>query len=189
MLDRVENIEATLSILAKEDKRNSRSSESLSGRLQVQRSQRRLQSEPWSLHSRWAQLGIDSTFIATTQNNFRDYLWAMKIHIPLSRIVGPFMLVMSVSVRTFPLCPGQFKFLPGSSLAMARNVSNDHPFVLACDEGDLLTVRTMLQNGQGRTSDVVEANWTPLSVCKSTLRGSGAHTNWKTVVRHTGRER
>ena len=118
---------------------------------------RRLESEPWSF-------GVNGSFIPTVQGKHKDYFLAMQVAMPLSRIVGPYALMMSVSVRTFPLCPSKFKFLHGSSLALARIVQEDDPFMVACDRGDLIAVRTMLQKGQGRPTDVIDRNWTPLAV-------------------------
>ena len=134
---------------------------------------RRLDSEPWSLGSNWADFGVNGSFVSTTQGAHRDHFLAIQVSLPLSRIVGPCALIMSVSVRTFPLCPGNFKLLHGSSLALARVVEEDDPFMVACDRGDLITVRSMLQNGQGRPTDVITRNRTPLTVSKLQPRSLG----------------
>lgn len=74
------------------------------------------------------------------------------------------MLVMTVSVRTFPLCPLNLSLRHESSLALARVLDNDHKFLVACDRGDLLAVRRMLKDGEGRPTDIEARNWTPLAV-------------------------
>ena len=99
----------------------------------------------------------------TTQGAHQDYFLAMQLSIPLSQIISPYAFIMSLSVRTFPLCPSKFN-IHGSSFALARIVPEDDPFMVACDEGNLIEVRTMLQKGQGRPTDMIDRNWSPLAV-------------------------
>ena len=120
--------------------------------------------KPWTAGSAWAALGINGSLIPVSEGAHRDYAFAMQIPVPLASIVGKYALLMSVSVRTFPLCPMTFKILDGSSLAVARVLDIEHPFLKACDQGDLIAVRTMLGTGEGRPSDVSSDSWSPLTV-------------------------
>ncbi len=125
---------------------------------------RRLQSPPCWLDSTWAVFGATGSLISTEQGAHKDYFMAMQIALPLDRIIGEYALVMAVSVRTFPLCPSKFRLLHGSSFGVARIVDELDPFMLACDKGDLIAVRSMLQRGEGRPTDIAARNWTPLAV-------------------------
>lgn len=102
--------------------------------------------------------------IPVTEGAHRDYSFAIQVPVPLAWIVGRYALLMSVSVRTFPLCPMTFKVLDGSSLAVARVLEENHSFIQACDRGDLIAVRTFLSSGEGRANDVCGDNWSPLTV-------------------------
>ena len=133
---------------------------------------RRLDPEPWTFGSNWAVFGVKGGFVPTTQGAHKDYFLAMQVSIPLSQIFRPSAFILSLSVRTFPLCPSRFELLHGSSYAVARVVPQDDPFMVACDRGDLISVRTMLQNGEGRPTDVIDRNWTPLAVSGTIQRES-----------------
>lgn len=89
---------------------------------------------------------------------------------PLKQIFGRYVFVVAVCVRTFPLCPMKFNLRPPSSFALARLVDTDDEFMVACDRGDLLTVRSMLQDGRGRPTDVTDKNGTPLTVSDADKR-------------------
>lgn len=123
-----------------------------------------LRYKPVSLEDDCASWGVRYSLIPTSQGPYRDYCIAMQISTPLARILGRFMLVMTVSVRTIPLCPLNLSLRNGSSLALARVLDNDHKFLVACNRGDLLAVRRMLKNGEGPPTDIGARNWTPLPV-------------------------
>lgn len=57
-----------------------------------------------------------------------------------------------------------FKVNNASGCAFARVLPSNHPFMSACRRGDVIDVRHMLQNGEGRVSDLDERRWTPLAV-------------------------
>lgn len=125
---------------------------------------RQVTRKSWTTGTAYAAFGVNASLIPIDEGMHRDYACAMQIPMPLSRIVGKYALLMSVSIRTFPLCPMTFRILDGSNLAIARILSPIHPFMEACDRGDLIAVRTMLQTGEGRASDITEDNWSPLTV-------------------------
>lgn len=120
---------------------------------------------PWSAGSPWTFFGIQGSVIPTVQGACRDYSFAMFAKLPFTPIIGKYALLISVAVRTFPLCPFSYRLLGGSNLTVARIVDNDSPFMKACDDGNLIAVRSMLQSGQGRPSDITDQNWNPLTVC------------------------
>ena len=125
---------------------------------------RRLASEPWFFGSSWAVFGMSESCIPTVQGAHTDCFLAMQLALPLVRIVGRYAFVMSISVRTFPLCRAKFRFLNGSTFALSRILPSDDPFMVACDKGNLIAIRTMLEKGEGRVSDITDRNWTPLAV-------------------------
>lgn len=130
-------------------------------------SKRTLQCKPTSLEESWASWGVRYSLIPTSQGPYRDFCVAMQISVPLACILGRYMFVMAVLIRTFPLCPLSLSLRHGSSFALARVLDNDHKFLVACDRGDLIAVRSMLQDGQGRPTDIGDKNWTPLAVSQS----------------------
>jgi hypothetical protein len=129
-----------------------------------------LRYKPVSLEDSWTSWGVRYSLIPTSQGPYRDFCLAMQVSVPLARILGRYVFVMAVSVRTFPLCPMKFSFRHGSSFAIARVLDNDHKFLVACDRGDILAVRSMLQDGQGRPTDIGDRNWTPLAVSRQRRR-------------------
>jgi hypothetical protein len=128
---------------------------------------RTLRWKPISLRDNWTSWGVRYSLIPTSQGPYRDYCVAMQISVPLAYILGRYMFVMAVSIRTFPLCPMNLSLRHGSSFALARVLDNDHKFLVACDRGDLIAVRSMLQDGQGHPNDIGDRNWTPLTVSQT----------------------
>ena len=57
-----------------------------------------------------------------------------------------------------------FRILEGSNLTFIRVLEVDHPFITACELGDIDIVRAMLRSGDGRASDVAGENWNTLAV-------------------------
>jgi hypothetical protein len=47
---------------------------------------------------------------------------------------------------------------------MARIVEENHPFLMACKDGDIETVRFMLRSGEGRPTDMTVGGQTPMEV-------------------------
>lgn len=92
----------------------------------------------------------------------------MQASTPFSQILGRYVIVIVVSMRTFALCPMKLMFRHPTALAVSRLVDNDNEFMMACDRGDTLAVRAMLRDGRGRPTDVAERNWTPLTVSETT---------------------
>lgn len=119
---------------------------------------------PNSLEDDWTPWGVRYSLIPTSQGPYRDFCVAMQIPVPLARIIGRYMFVMAVTIRTLPLCHMNLSLRHGSYFAVARVLDNDHKFLVACDRGDLLAVRSMLQDGLGRPTDIGDRNWTPLAV-------------------------
>lgn len=141
-----------------------KSSIDLSATKTARMSNRMLRYKPVSLEDDWISWGIRFSLIPTSQGPYRDFCIAMQVSVPLARILGRHMFVMTVSAQTFPLCPMKISLGHGSSFAIARVLDNDHKFIAACASGDLLAVRSMLQDGQGRVNDTTDKNWTPLAV-------------------------
>lgn len=128
---------------------------------------RRLLWAPWCLGSSWAAIGVNGSLIPTEYGRYWDYCLAMQLCLPLAQSVLPYAFLMSLSVRTFPQCPGKFKFLEGGNITFARVLRDDDAFILACKDGDIDAVRVMLRNGQGRATDIVAKNWNPLAVSQA----------------------
>ncbi|KAF2716492.1 ankyrin [Polychaeton citri CBS 116435] len=108
-----------------------------------------------------AAVGVRYTVVSTKQGAHSDYHIALSASIPFLNVLGHYMLMVTMSIRTFPLYT--FRACVESSLSVARVISKDSPFFTACTNGDVLAVRKMLVSGQGRLSDVDEDNWTPLA--------------------------
>lgn len=128
---------------------------------------RRLVWTPWSLGSNWAALGVSGSLIPTEYGRYWDYSIAMQLCMPAAQSYLPYAFLMSVSVRTYPRSPYRFRFLRGGNIGIARLLEEDHPFIVACGDGDVEAVRTMLRTGEGRADDIVARNWHPLAVRES----------------------
>lgn len=126
------------------------------------RPRRLLRYKPPTLSIGWPSLGIRGSIIPTSQGPHWDYCFAIQVS-----ILGYYVLVIAACVRTLPLCRTTFTLRDPSAFALARFVGDDDEFMVACDRGDLLTVRSMLQDGRARITDVGAGKWTPLTVSKS----------------------
>lgn len=130
---------------------------------------RRLKSAPRSLSQLWAIIGVDGDCIATLSQDHVDHALSLRIGMPLLRMTSPYILTISFVVRTLPMDPWALAF-SGGRCALARLVPTSHPFMAACQRGDVVDVRKMLQSGEGRLSDVDERQRTPLAVSRKYLQ-------------------
>lgn len=138
--------------------------------LERRKRNRVLRCEPLTLGAGWVPWGLRGSLIATSQGPYWDYYLAMQMSIPCSQILGCYALILELSFRTSPLCWTRLTLRNPSSLAVARVVGDQSDFMVACDRGDLLAVRSMLLDGRGRPTDVGERNWTPITVSKNDVR-------------------
>lgn len=67
---------------------------------------------------------------------------------------------LRIRVRTSPNLPLSIT----ASFAVARVVSRNHPFMLACRQDDVAQFEVMLRAGIGRVSDIDDRGWNPLAV-------------------------
>jgi hypothetical protein len=58
-----------------------------------------------------------------------------------------------LSLELTPLDRNVLTFRHPSYFAVARVVEGRHAFAVACHEGDLLTIQSMLQSGESRLTD------------------------------------
>jgi len=119
---------------------------------------------PWTSGKVWATWGFRGAFVTTKQGYHTDYNINFSVSLPLARILGSYALTACLSLRSTPLCRSSFTFRHPSYFAMARIVEANHPFLLACDKGDLETVRFMLRSGEGRPTDITADGCTPMFV-------------------------
>lgn len=119
---------------------------------------------PWVLGRNWQDWGVRGALIATKQGHYTDYSISVSVSLPLARILGSYALTWSLSVRSTPLCRSAFTFRPPRYFAVARVVESNHPFMSACQNGDIETVRFMLRSGEGRPTDVTPYGSTPMLV-------------------------
>ena len=130
----------------------------------------------WSLNNAWALIGIYGDTISTLQGSHTDNFISVQVDMPLLRLLGRYMFVLSVTVETFPLDPWRFNFM-GRGCAFARVVPTSDPFMVACRRGDFRDVCKMLENGVGRVSDMDERRWTPLAVSVPAGNFTARHAN------------
>lgn len=119
---------------------------------------------PWTIGKVWGNWGFRGAFVTTKQGYHTDYNINFSVSLPIARILGSYALMVCLSLRSTPLCRSSFTFRHPSYFAMARVVEADHPFILACDQGDLETVRFMLRSGEGRPTDMTADGCTPMFV-------------------------
>lgn len=57
----------------------------------------------------------------------------------------------------------KFRLLDGGNLTIARLRDDDDPFMAACRDSELGTVRRMLMSREGRATDITASNRNPLA--------------------------
>lgn len=127
-------------------------------------SKRTLVAISWQSGTRLESWGYRGTLITTKQGYHTGYSINFSVSLPLARILGSYALIGCLSLRSTPLCRRSFTFRHPSYFAVARVVDNQHPFMLACFNGDVETVRLMLRSGEGRPTDVTAEGETPMLV-------------------------
>lgn len=168
LLDRVDEVKDMISQDRHESEKDADVEDGSNSRPLMQNinSRRRLVQAPWSSGSNWAALGINGSLIPTEYGRYWDFCLAMQLCMPVCQYFVPYAFLLSVSVRTFPLCPYRFKFLKGGNIGFARLLADDHPFIDACESGNTEVVRAMLRSREGRADDIVARNWHPLAVSR-----------------------
>ena len=127
-------------------------------------SKRALVTSPWRPGKSLESWGFSGAFITTKQGYHTDYNITFSLSLPLARILGSYALTGCLSLRSTPLCRNHLTFRHPSYFAVARVVDTYHPFMSACGNGDLETVRSMLRSGEGRPIDMNVRGDTPLAV-------------------------
>jgi hypothetical protein len=118
----------------------------------------------WKSSKSWERWGFCGLYVTTRQGYHTDRGINLSVSLPLARILGSYALTGCLSLRSTPLCRSSFTFRHPSYFAVARVVDEDHPFMSACRDGDIETVRFMLRSGEGRPTDMTAKGKTPLFV-------------------------
>jgi hypothetical protein len=142
---------------------------------------------PWTTGKVWENLGVRGAIITTQKGYHTDYNITFSISLPLARILGSYALIGCLSLRSTPLCRNYLTFRHPSYFAVARVVDRYHPFMLACQNGDLKTVRFMLRSGEGRPTDRDVVGFTPLYVSHQ-VEICGSEYTHRSLVRCTSWE-
>lgn len=121
------------------------------------------------LDTSWESWGLRGSLSKTTKGSYTHYSVGFTIALPLARILGSYALTGVISIRSCPLAGNLFTFRHPSYFAMARLLDDDHPFFIACRNGDLAAVRVMLQSGEGRPTDIDCSGDGPLVVCSKAV--------------------
>lgn len=121
-------------------------------------------SSPWTVARSWELWGLRGSILTTQQGAKCQYDIKFSILSPLARILGGYALTGCLSLQSNPLYRNALKFRHPSYFAVARVVDHRHPFIMACWMGDVTAVRSMLQTGEGRPSDVTADGETPMLV-------------------------
>lgn len=124
--------------------------------------------EPWDLTERWQSWGLRGSVIKSKQGSYTDYDATFTFSLPLAWLLGKYSLNGQLSFRTSHLWQNTLKLRHPSYFSVARVVELSHPFMGACRNGDIDTVRTMLRNGEGRPTDRDTIGQSPMSVCYAT---------------------
>jgi hypothetical protein len=139
-------------------------------------SKRTLVTSPWTTGKGWENWGFRGALITTKQGYNTDYNINFSISFPLARILGSYAFTGCLSLRSTPLCRSSFTFRHPSYFAVARVVEWNHPFMVACRNGDSESVKFMLRSGEGRPTDVTHEGKTPMLVSQQTTI-DGVHTH------------
>lgn len=126
--------------------------------------ERTLVTSPWRTGSDWENWGFRGALVTTKQGYHTDYNINFSVSLPLARILGSYALTGCLSLRSTPLCRSSFTLRHPSYFAVARVVEQDHPFMMACKNGDIEAVRYMLRSGEGRPTDMTAEGTTPMFV-------------------------
>jgi hypothetical protein len=128
---------------------------------------RTLASSPWTLARNWESWGLRGSLITSKKGPNYQYNINFSVSLPLARILGGYALTGCLSFESMPLYGTALTFRHPSYFAVARVVSGDHPFIMACAQGDVETVRSMLRSGEGRPTDMNMQGSTSMEVSRS----------------------
>jgi hypothetical protein len=126
-------------------------------------------SKPWTLAKSWEPWGLSGSLITIRKGKDYEYNIRFSVSSPLARILGGYALTGYLSLQSTPLFGNAFTFRHPSYFAVSRVVDEWHPFMVACRQGDLETVRVMLRSGEGRPTDLTAGGWTPMGVSQRIL--------------------
>lgn len=118
----------------------------------------------WTLNEAWESWGLRGQQVTTRNASHIDRNVNFSIAIPLAQILGNYIFLGNLSMQTTSLYWGLLTFRHPSYFAVARVVEDHHPFMKACEEGDIETVRLMLRSAEGRPTDVTTYGRTPIWV-------------------------
>lgn len=120
--------------------------------------------DPWKVGERGRYWGLQGTVIKSTHGQNTDYDVVFNIPLPLAWLFGSHALRGQLGFRA-PLRRNTLTLRHPSYFTVSRIVDNFHPFMVACQDGDLDTIRAMLRNGDGRPTDRTTDGESPMSVC------------------------
>lgn len=117
----------------------------------------------WQASSSWQSWGLVSRVIKSTKGQSTDYNVAIRLRLPMAWWFGSHVLKGEVTA-CFPR-QNTLTLRHPSYFAVARVLEDSHPFVEACKDNDVATVRRMLENGEARPTDEDDSGNGPLWVC------------------------
>lgn len=144
---------------------------------------RTLASSPWTLNKSWESWGLRGSLVTTRKGPIHEHNINFSFSTPLARILGGYTLMGSLSLQSIPFLGNAFTFRHPSYFAVARVVDPFHPFMSACRDGDVETVRSMLRSGEGRLTDVSPSGRTPMFVSQQPRECRCSLTHANTVCR------
>jgi hypothetical protein len=125
-----------------------------------------------TLAKSWASWGLRGSLITSQKGPNNEYNINFSVSLPLARILGGYAFIGCLSLESMPLFGTALMFRHPSYFAVARVVDDCHPFMTACEQDDVDTVRLMLRNGEGRPTDMTAKGRTPMQVGKRLNRQS-----------------
>lgn len=148
--------------------------------------------DPSIVRMAYTSVGFLGSLVRTNWENHSDWSLAFRWSLPLAQVFGSYAFQAQFAFRTFPLCRS-LSLNGGSGVAMAKVVPEQSTFMRACALGDISTVRSMLQNGESRPTDVTERNWSPLALAIGSgninlvqlFLDCGAGVNWTFGINQT----
>jgi hypothetical protein len=115
---------------------------------------RKFEAISWKASQILQSWGMTGSVVKSTQGHSTEYDFGFNAHLPLSWLFGNYALRGQLSIRKSSLVSNTFTLRHPSYFTVARILERSHPFLKACQFNDLVTVRTMLRNGEGRPTDV-----------------------------------
>lgn len=116
----------------------------------------------WEASSTWQSWGLHGKVIRSTKGAATDYDIAFSFRLPLAWWFGAHVLKGELAMSI----PRQntLTLRHPSYLAIGRVLDFSHPFFRACKSNDVVVIREMLRNGDGRPTDEDPNGYGPLRV-------------------------